>query len=154
MTRRLAALLISTLALPASAQTIYKCVDSAGGTLISNSRVDKNCKAIVTGVENAMPALPAAVRVPRPAGAAANPTPAGFPKVEEGAQKARDNDRRHILEQEMAGEQRSLEQAKKDLAEQESQRGGSADRLTPYRERVGQHERNIQAIQRELSSLR
>ena len=37
MTRRLAVLLISTLALPVSAQTIYKCVDSAGGTLISVS---------------------------------------------------------------------------------------------------------------------
>lgn len=155
MTRRLALALLSTLALPVSAQTIYKCVDSAGGTLISNSRVDKNCKAIVTGAENAMPA-PAqpAARAPRPVGAAANPTPAGFPKVEEGAQKARDNDRRHILEQEMAGEQRSLEQAKKDLAEQESQRGGSQDRLVPYRERVGQHERNIQAIQRELTNLK
>ena len=54
----------------------------------------------------------------------------------------------------MAGEQRSLDQAKKDLAEQESQRGGSADRLVPYRERVGQHERNIQAIQRELTNLK
>src|SRR5574343_1692553 len=154
MTRRLAALLISTLALPASAQTIYKCVDSAGGTLISNSRVDKNCKAIVTGAENAMPAPPQpAARALRPPGAAANPTPAGFPKVEEGAQKARDNDRRHILEQEMAGEQRSLDQAKKDLADQQAV-GTVGDRLAPYRDRVAQHERNIQAIQKELGNLR
>ena len=30
----------------------------------------------------------------------------------------------------------------------------SPDRLQPYRDRVGQHERNIQAINRELSSLK
>ena len=90
---------------------------------------------------------------PRPSGAAANPTPAGFPRVQEDTQKARDGDRRHILEQELAGEQRSLEQARKDLAEQEALRG-SPERLAPYRDRVGQHERNIQAIQKELGNLK
>ncbi len=151
MTRSAPVLLIAALALPASAQTIYKCVDANGGTLISNSRVDKNCKAIVSGPENAVPG-------PRPkaSGAAANPTPAGFPKVQEDTQKARDNDRRHILEQELAGEQRSLDQAKKELAEQQAlpAPANAPDRIAPYRDRVGQHERNIQAIQKELSNLR
>lgn len=87
-------------------------------------------------------------------GASANPTPANFPRVQEDTQKARDGDRRHILEQEMSGEQRNLEQAKKDLAEQEAIRGAPNDRVVPYRERVGQHERNIQAIQKELNNLR
>ena len=90
-------------------------------------------------------------------GAAANPSPAGFPKVQEDTQKARDGDRRHILEQELAGEQRSLEQARKELAEQEALRtanDGRQDRILPYKDRVGQHERNIQAIQKELSNLK
>jgi hypothetical protein len=39
------------------------------------------------------------------------------------------------------------------LAEQEAQRA-SADRLVTYRDRVGQHERNIQAIQKEMKTLR
>ena len=82
-----------------------------------------------------------------------NPTPAGFPRVQEDAQKARDGDRRHILEQELAAEQRNLEQARKELAGQQSA-GVSAERLTPYRDRVGQHERNIQAIQKELGNLK
>jgi hypothetical protein len=59
----------------------------------------------------------------KPVGAAANPSPAGFPRVQEDTQKARDTDRRHILEQELAGEQRNLEQARKELAEQEALRG-------------------------------
>jgi hypothetical protein len=150
MMRSALVLLITTVAMPVSAQTIYKCIDANGGTLIANSRVDKNCKAIVSGPESSMP--PPSPRA-RPVGAAANPTPAGFPRVQEDAQKARDNDRQHILEQELAGEQRSLEQARRDLSEQEALRV-SPDRLAPYRDRVAQHERNIQAIQRELTLVR
>lgn len=152
MTRYAFALLLASFALPGFAQTIYKCVDATGGTLISTTRVDKNCKAIVSSPESTVPA-PAKPKVAT--GAAANPTPGGFPRVGEDTQKARDNDRRHILEQELAGEQRSLEQAKRDLTEQEAVRApGGAERLAPYRERVAQHERNLQAIQKELSALR
>lgn len=148
MTRSLPALLIALLPLLASAQTIYKCVDAGGSTTYSSSRLDKNCKVISSGAESAMPAPKA-----KPAGAAGNPSPAGFPRVQEDAQKARDGDRRHILEQELAGEQRSLDQARKDLSEQQTA-GTSGDRIAPYRDRVGQHERNIQAIQKELGNLK
>ena len=151
MTRCSLALLIAAVAMPVSAQTIYKCIDANGGTLISNTRVDKNCKAVVSGPESSMspPPPPRAKSV----GASANPSPAGFPRVQEDTQRARDTDRRHILDQELAGEQRNLEQARKDLSEQEALRG-SPERMAPYRDRVAQHERNIQAIQKELSNLR
>ena len=157
MRRRPIALLLTALAVPVSANTIYKCTDAGGGTLISNTRVDKNCKAIVSSPETAFPAAPR----PKAPSAASNPTPTNFPRVQEDTQKARDTDRRRILEQELAGEQRNLEQAKRDLAEQETPRPGEErnsprafDRLQPYKDRVGQHERNIQAIQKELSNLR
>ncbi len=114
MTRSLLALFVALLPLTAAAQTIYKCVDANGGTVISNSKLEKNCRAITSGPENAMPAPKA-----RPSGAAASPSPAGFPRVQEDTQKARDG-----------------------------------DRLAPYRDRVAQHERNIQAIQKELGNLR
>lgn len=149
MMRSALALLITVVALPVSAQTIYKCIDANGGTLISNTRVDKNCKAIVSGPESSMPAPPRA----KSSSATANPSPASFPRVQEDTQKTRDGDRRHILEQELSGEQRNLEQARKDLSEQEALRG-TAERLAPYKDRVAQHERNIQAIQKELGNLR
>lgn len=153
MMRSTLALLLLPLALPAAAQTIYKCTDAGGGTLISNARVDKNCKAIVSGPDSSVPAPK-----PRPAGAAANPTPNGFPKVQEETQKARDNDRRHILEQELAGEQRSLEQARRELADQDSLRitneSNRGERLQPYKDRIAQHERNIQAIQKEIGGMK
>jgi hypothetical protein len=150
MTRSPLAMLVFLLPLSASAQTIYKCIDANGSTTYSSSRLEKNCKVISSGPENAIPAPPKA----RQSGAVANPSPAGFPRVQEDAQKARDGDRRHILEQELASEQRNLEQARKELAEQEAAHGGPSDRAVPYRERVGQHERNIQAIQKELGNLK
>ncbi len=150
MTRSPFALMIFLLPLSASAQTIYKCVDGNGGTTYASSRIDKHCKVISTGAENSMPAPPRA----KPASAASHPSPSSFPRVQEDTQRTRDGDRRHILEQELAGEQRNLEQAKKDLAEQEATRGVPSDRVEPYRERVSQHERNIQAIQKELANQR
>jgi hypothetical protein len=150
MTRSALALIFTVLALPATAQTIYKCTDAGGGVVISNSRLEKNCKVIQSGPESTVPAPPK----PKQAGAAANPTPSGFPKVQEDTQKARDGDRRHILEQELAAEQRNLEQSRKELGEQERIAGDKPERLAPYKESVAQHERNIQAIQKELGNLK
>lgn len=144
MTRRLMILLLTLLPAAAMAQTIYKCRDTGGGVLISNTRVNKNCEAIVSEERNVVPAPRA------PARAAANPTPAGFPRIQENTQKARDGDRRLILEQEQVVEQRKLEQARRELAERQAAGGG---KLTPYQERIAQHERNLQAIQKELAAL-
>jgi hypothetical protein len=154
MTRSTLATLIVAFALPASAQTIYRCTDANGGMLISNTRVDKSCKPVVITQDATIPAPKA-----KPAGAAANPTPAGFPRVQEDTQKSRDVDRRRILEQELAGEQRNLELAQRELSEQQSLRpaespASTLDRVQPYRDRVAQHERNIVAIQKEISGLR
>jgi len=140
---------------PVLASTIYKCTDPGGGILISNSKVDKSCRAVVSGADPAPASAPVGAK---PRGAAANPSPAGFPKVAEDTQKARDNDRKRILEQEQASEQKNLEQARKELAEQEAIKSPdptrTVERLQPYRDRVSQHERNLQAIAKELSAIR
>lgn len=154
MTRSLPLLLLALITTQADAESIYKCTDAKGGTVITNNRLERNCKTVVSGPDNtfstASNTAPARPR-PAPSGAAANPTPSSFPRVGEETQKARDGDRRMILQQEMASEQRALDQARKELAEQEAARA-TPDRLAPYRERVGQHERNIQALQKELGS--
>lgn len=154
MTRSMLATLLVAFAVPASAQTIYRCTDANGGMLISNTRVDKTCKPVVVTQDATIPAPKA-----KPSGAAANPTPAGFPRVAEDTQRSRDMDRRRILEQELAAEQRNLELARRELAEQQALRpsespGSALDRVQPYRDRVAQHERNIVAIQKEISALR
>ena len=66
-----------------------------------------------------------------------------------------------ILEQELANEEQLLNQAKKELAEQESTRLGNErnyqrvlERLEPYKKKVALHESNIANLRKEMSSLR
>ena len=81
-----------------------------------------------------------------------------FPRVDERTQRKRDDDRRRILEQELAEEQSRLAEAQRKLAEAESTREGGErnyqrvlDRLKPFQDVVASHERNIESIQREIS---
>lgn len=147
-TMRTLPLLLAVLALPAGAQSIYRCTDAGGSTVIANSKLDKTCKPVALPPDSTLPAPKG-----RAGGTAATPTPSTFPRVGEDTQKTRDTDRKRILEQELSVEQRSLELARRDLQDQENARVGE-ERLQPYRDRVGQHERNLQAIQRELASQR
>lgn len=101
---------------------------------------------------------------PRPAPQESKPQSGareGFPKVDGQTQKKRDDERRHILEKELADEQQQLEAARQKLAEQEAIRTGDErnyqrylDRVQPFRDAVANHERNIEAIRREISNLK
>lgn len=136
---------------------IYKCTDGSGHVTYSNVQ-SKGCMKLNLEPISTVP--------PPRSTAAKGPSPASFPKVEEGAQKARDNDRRKILEQELAAEQKSLGEAKKALADgeialpQERVQGGAInqakvqERIQPLRDQVQLHERNIEAINKELGNLR
>ncbi|MDR3352819.1 MAG: DUF4124 domain-containing protein [Zoogloeaceae bacterium] len=143
------------LVLPVGAQQVYKCVDAEEHVTYSNvvKPGSKNCNPITLEPESVLPA-PARPR------AASNPTPANFPSVSSAEQSARDNDSRVILAQELEREQKALEQARKELEEQRARNPGDMkdpkilDRLQPYEERVAQHERNIQALNKEIGNQR
>ena len=147
-------------ALPVQADVMYQCVDDSGHKSFSN------VKSSAKGTRCKIMDLGPAVAAPAPKAAVKTPTPADFPKVDGSTQKARDTDRRRILETELAAEQRNLDEARKTLAEQEAtvlpgeriQGGGVAggkvgERVQPYRDKVALHERNIAAIQKELAKL-
>jgi len=92
---------------------------------------------------------------------AASDTKAKLPRVSESTQKTRDDERRRILEQELADETGQLAQAKEELAAQEAVRNGNErnyerflERVQPYRDAVATHERNIEAIKREIANLK
>ena len=81
--------------------------------------------------------------------------------MNENTQKARDDERRRILEQELADETKQLAQAKEQLTAQEAVRNGNErnyerflERVQPYRDAVATHERNIEAIKREIAGLK
>ena len=107
-------------------------------------------------------AKPAAANARNPDSKPANPdTKATLPRVSEDTQKTRDDERRRILEQEIADETKQLAQAKEQLAAQEAVRSGNErnyqrflDRVQPYRDAVATHERNLEAIRREIADLK
>jgi hypothetical protein len=167
---RLAAMAaLSTACLTARAD-IYECIDANGNKRFTNIAAEaKGCKPLnIQLAPAAPPPAPASAAPPSatagkasPARPSAAPTPAGFPRVDRETQAGRDNDRRRILENELANEQKALDDAKRDLAAQESQRLGDErnyqrvlDRLEPYKKKVKQHEDNVAAIRREIGSVR
>lgn len=84
-----------------------------------------------------------------------------FPSVDRDTQRQRDASRRSILEEELAAEERNLQEARRQLEEQESIRLGNEsnyqrylERVQPFREAVENHERNVQALRREIQNLR
>jgi hypothetical protein len=152
----LASALVFVLAAPARGDT-FKCIDADGRATYTNMKDEtrgKNCSVVMREI-SVVPALPPARN------AAANPSPAGFPKVDPATQKNRDGARRKILEDELSGEEKALAQAKTELTEQESIRNGGEknyqrvlDRLQTYRDEVERHEKNVEALKKELSNVK
>ncbi len=141
---------------PQVAADIWECVDESGNKRFTNVKAEaKGCKLLNISPPNTVTAPPGK---PQPKTAA---RPPDFPRVDNDTQKQRDNDRRRILDQELANEQKLLEQARKELAEQESQRLGSErnfqrvlDRLEPYKKKVKLHEDNVANLKRELAGTK
>ena len=88
------------------------------------------------------------------------PSPAGFPKIDSGTQKSRDDLRRKVLQDELSSEEKLLAEAKKawgdgsppPLPEERANAQMYADRVARLRQSVQLHERNVEALKRELGS--
>jgi hypothetical protein len=148
-------LLLTLLASPAYAQ-VYKCVDDEGRVTYTN---DRNAAQGCTVLRQDQPVSTVPAPAARPAAPAA--TPQSFPRVSPDTQRERDQSRREILEKELAGEEAALAEAQKELADQEAVRYGNErnyqrvlDRLKPFQEKVEQHQRNVDALKRELRDLK
>jgi hypothetical protein len=162
MTLRISLLLAALLCSPLVRADIFKCVDEAGHVTYTNNKPSgKGCNTLAR--DQAVSSVPGSSRPLAPSSPSngASSGSAGFPRVDSGTQKARDTDRRRILDEELAAEQRSLEGAQKLLAEQEAVRYGDErnyqrvlDRLQPFKDKVQLHERNVEALKREIGNLR
>lgn len=144
------ALLAIAAAAPAAANVLYKCTNDSGVVLYTNQKATgKKCEVLSRSPVPPAPtsAAPSGNR-PR---AAAQPSPADFPKVSGNEQKARDSDRRAILDKELATETANLDKARKDLLAAASQ---PADAQRTLKDTVTLHERNIEALKKEIGNLR
>ena len=137
---------------------IFLCTDADGRKELTDTMRKGNCKALD---------LPGALSAPvkRPGGAAPRApsavTPADFPRVDNAAQKARDNDRRQILLDELASEEAKLAALKKEYNNGEPERNGTERNYAKYQERVAlmkdnveRAEKNVEALRREIASTR
>jgi hypothetical protein len=129
---------------------IFKCRNEQGQVTYTNDRrqAEKQKCELVTSQINVAPRVPQA-------------RTSGFPRESAGESASARERQRQILERELASEQQALNQAKQALAEQESARTGDErnyarvlERLQPFKETVQNHEKNIQALQRELGNLK
>ena len=141
---------LGVFASPAGAQVteIYKCVDANGRPLYTSDKRDtagKKCELVSREV-NVVPA---------------QKPPASFPKESSAARASATARQRQVLESELKTEQDLLAKARQALAEQEAQRSGDErnyarviERLQPFKDNVDLHEKNVEALQRELSRVR
>lgn len=132
------------------ATEIWKCKSTDGKWTYTNDRIEAEklkCETVTRQV-NVAPATKA------PSGSG------GFPK-ESAEQRASARERqRGVLEKELSTEQAALAKARQDLAAQEAIRNGDErnyarveQRLQPYKDSVETHEKNIEALKRELANL-
>jgi hypothetical protein len=164
MMTRFGALLFPALGLAVAGQVcaqqtteIWKCQDERGRPLYTSDKREtagKKCELVSREV-NVVPAPPGA----KPAAKA--PPPPGFPKESVNERIAAKAKQRETLEKELAQEEQMLAEAKRKLSEQEAIRTGDEKnyakvlaRLQPYKDAVDVHEKNVQALRRELANLR
>ncbi|NMG50295.1 DUF4124 domain-containing protein [Azoarcus communis] len=168
--RTLPLLVVLCLASSAHAQ-VFKCVDADGRITYTNDRnLARGCQPLAG--DQSVSSVPA----PRPA---TTPSPASsspsFPRVTPDTQRARDDTRRQVLQRELETEEQALAAARQALEDEEkrdvpeernvrrTQDGRSYssvntaktdERLKPFRDKVEMHQRNLEALRKELSGLR
>ena len=125
----------------------YRCVTESGAFSYFN----------VPGA----PAPPPPAATPR-GSRVTTPSPAGFPKVDSATQKGRDDIRRKVLGDELASEEKLLAEARVAYADGAPpplpEERASADkyraRIARLRQAITVHERNIEALRKEIGSTR
>jgi hypothetical protein len=165
-------LLIACFLSPASAlaagvqepNIVYKCEQASGTVEYGNgSSVPTGCKRIDVSTTPV-------VTIPAPKGLAAKPNaprtgeatrPADFPKVDFTAQRARDDDRKRVLEGELKIQEDRLADLRREFNNGEPDRRGDERNYQKYLERAAQlkddiarAEGNIVSLKREIGNVR
>jgi hypothetical protein len=140
---------------------VFLCVDESGKKEYKNTGITKGCKKIDLPGLSLIPAPPKRSAPVQTASAKPAGTPSDFPKVDSVVQKARDNERRQILLDEMKKEEEKLGELKKEYNNGEPERRGDErnyakylDRVALMKEDIGRTEKNIEALKRELGNLK
>ena len=131
---------------------IYRCVDADGRRHYTNSKKETagmKCELVTSQINVAPPLSKPSARAP-----------SGFPRETTRESATARERQREILQKELVAEEQALSKARQALAEQEAVRSGDErnyarvlERLQPYKDSVETHQKNIEALKRELANL-
>jgi hypothetical protein len=131
---------------------IFKCRSATGQVTYTNDRRQaerQKCELVTSQINVAPPLTKPPAR-----------KPAAFPRETARDSATARERQREILQQELASEEQALTKARQALAEQEAVRSGDErnyarvlERLQPYKDSVETHQKNIEALKRELTNL-
>ncbi len=157
-------LIVSAVGYAHAQSDVFLCVNDNGSKEYKNTGTTKGCKRVDLQGINMIPA-PASAANARPVlqtvAARSTASPPDFPKIDTSTQKARDNDRRQILRDEMKAEAGKLSNLQKDFNNGQPERQGNERNYAKYQERVAsmkeditRSEKNIEALKREMANLK
>lgn len=144
---------------------LYVCSDAQGHKTYTDKRENAACKLLdLPGAMTEPPRRSAPLAAPsRPAAqAGSTPVAAGpFPRVDGLEQRARDLDRRQILQDELRSEEQKLAAQRQEFNEGQPERQGNERNYATYQARVAQlkdnisrTQQNVEALKREIANIR
>jgi|APFre7841882630_1041343.scaffolds.fasta_scaffold02562_3 hypothetical protein len=154
-----AALLVAALAAAGDAcADICKYIDADGNTHYSNLPPDKGWRRLGCTASDD----PKLKRSGDGAGSRNAPSPQGFPRVDPDTQKSRDDIRRKVLGDELAAEEKLLVESRSayadgapvPLPEERADAEKYRTRLARLRQSMTVHEKNIEALRKELAAIK
>ena len=155
---RVLVLLGAAVVAPGADATICKYIDADGNIVDSNVAQGKGARKLSCEIADAAPRSKATA----PGGSASVGTPAHFPRVEPATQRNRDELRRRVLNDELASEEKLLGEARvaygngapQPLADEQNDAERYRQRIAKLRQAVQLHERNVEALRKELAAIR
>ncbi|MEO8938208.1 MAG: DUF4124 domain-containing protein [Burkholderiaceae bacterium] len=137
-------LLLASGTVRAQQQDVFKCVDDRGNVTFQNTGNTKGCTRLVVDP----------VVIPKAVNTTKSPTPSGFPKVDNFTQKARDSDRRRILDDELRDKQARLSDLRREYNNGEPERQGNERNYQRYLDRTERLKEDIARAESDIASIR
>ena len=142
---------------PLADATICKYVDADGATHYTNVAPEKGWRKVSCDFAEDTPR-----RGSGAAGSARSATPTGFPRIDSDTQKSRDELRRKVLDDELASEEKLLGEARvaygngapQPTKDEQTDVERYRQRIAKLRQAVQLHERNVEALRKEIAAIR
>ncbi|PHV38016.1 DUF4124 domain-containing protein [Janthinobacterium sp. BJB304] len=146
---------------------LYVCADAQGHKTYTDRRAGAHCQlldlpgALTEPPRKTAPLAGAPARPATQVAATAAPAAGAFPKVDGAEQRARDLDRRQILQDELRSEEQKLAAQRLEFNGGQPERQGNERNYAKYQERVAQlkdnisrTQQNVEALKREIANIR